>query len=191
MKKIDILKNQLFDYLDQKARASSGLTLSVVLLTRPKPQTLFLPKGQKGVALVVALIMLLILTILGINAVTTTTFETSIVGNQRIYNTAFYGADGGIEDFRFRSLNNYDILNGITTSFTQEITGSPANITYNVICQRIGGLVERGGNLYQPFRVESEGVAPNFPTAGRVTVESIIEIYAGDQGNVADSGKYN
>lgn len=148
-------------------------------------------KNQKGVALVVALIMLLILTILGINAVTTTTFETSIVGNQRIYNTAFYSADGGMEDFRLRSSSNYEILNGITTSFSEVIPGSPSSITYNVSFLKIGGLVDHGGILYQPFRVNSEGVAPNFPTAGRVNVESIIEIYAGDKGSVAETGKYN
>ncbi len=141
-------------------------------------------------ALVIALVMLLILTVVGINAVTTTTFETSISGNQRIYNTAFYGADGGLEDFRIRAQNNYEILQGITTFNTQTLPGSPFNITYNVTYNQIG-IKERGGIPYQTFRINSEGVAPSFPTAGRVTVESIMEIYPGGGGNVAESRKYN
>lgn len=48
-------------------------------------------------ALVVALLMLLILTIIGINAITTTTFETSISGNERISTDAFYVAEAGIQ----------------------------------------------------------------------------------------------
>ncbi len=147
-------------------------------------------KNQKGVALVIALMMLLILTLIGINAVTTTTFETSIVGNQRIYNTAFYGADGGLDDFRARAPNDSTILIANTGSYNETITGSPSNVTYNVNYQTMG-TINRGGTNYQVFRVESQGVAPNFPTAGRVNVESIFEIYAGGAGNVTETGKYN
>ncbi len=147
-------------------------------------------KNQKGVALVIALMMLLILTLIGINAVTTTTFETSIVGNQRVYNTAFYGADGGLDDFRARAPNDSTILIANTGSYNQIITGSPYDITYTVNYQSMG-TVSRGGTNYQVFRVESQGVAPNFPTAGRVSVESIFEIYAGGAGNIAETGKYN
>ena len=54
-------------------------------------------KDNKGMALVIALLMLLILTIIGINAITTTTFETSISGNERISTDAFYVAEAGIQ----------------------------------------------------------------------------------------------
>ena len=150
-------------------------------------------KNQGGMALVIALVMLLVLTIIGINAITTTTFETSISGNQRIYNTAFYGADGGIEDFRARAPGNVEIINGFITIPPQTITGSPFNVTYNVTYQGPGifSTVNYGGVTYQPFRVTSEGVATNFPTAGRVQVETIIEIYTGGSGSVAEAKKYN
>lgn len=54
-------------------------------------------KNDKGMALIVALLMLLVLTLIGINAITTATFETSISGNERIATDAFYAAEAGIQ----------------------------------------------------------------------------------------------
>ena len=54
-------------------------------------------KNNKGMALVIALLMLLVLTLIGINAITTTTFETSITGNERVATDAFYTAEAGIQ----------------------------------------------------------------------------------------------
>jgi hypothetical protein len=48
---------------------------------------------EKGVALVIALIMLLILTFIGISAISTTTFETNISGNERVGTGAFYASE--------------------------------------------------------------------------------------------------
>jgi len=48
---------------------------------------------EQGVALVIALIMLLILTFIGISAISTTTFETNISGNERVGTVAFYASE--------------------------------------------------------------------------------------------------
>jgi hypothetical protein len=50
-------------------------------------------RNKNGVALVIALIMLLILTFVGISAISTTTFETNITGNERVGTTAFYASE--------------------------------------------------------------------------------------------------
>jgi len=55
-------------------------------------------KHQKGVALVIALIILLVLTLIGISAIRTTTFEISISGNERAGTDAFYAAEAGIQE---------------------------------------------------------------------------------------------
>jgi len=55
------------------------------------------PQSQQGAALVMAIMILLILTVLGIYAVTTSTLETKIAGNERVLKDAFYAADGGID----------------------------------------------------------------------------------------------
>ena len=56
-------------------------------------------KNQNGVALVFALLIVLVLTLIGINAISTTTFETNIAGNERLYNKAFYTSDAGVDYF--------------------------------------------------------------------------------------------
>ena len=53
--------------------------------------------NQKGVALVVALIMLLVLTFIGISSISSSIFEAKISGNERFGSAAFYAADGGVE----------------------------------------------------------------------------------------------
>jgi hypothetical protein len=54
-------------------------------------------RNKKGVALIIALIMLLILTFIGISAISTTTFETNISGNERVGTVAFYASEAIIQ----------------------------------------------------------------------------------------------
>lgn len=54
-------------------------------------------QSQQGAALIIAVMILLILTVLGIYAITTSTLETKIAGNERVLKDAFYAADGGID----------------------------------------------------------------------------------------------
>ncbi len=54
-------------------------------------------RSEKGIALIIALLILLVLTLIGISAINTTTFETSISGNERVGTDAFYAAEGGIQ----------------------------------------------------------------------------------------------
>jgi len=54
-------------------------------------------RDQKGVALVIALLMLLILTLIGISSMSTAWFETKISGNEWFGSQAFYAAKGGVE----------------------------------------------------------------------------------------------
>ena len=69
-------------------------------------------KNKNGVALVVALIMLLILTFIGISAISTTTFETNISGNERVGTGAFYASEA-IFQVGLRQLNDPDFTNKI------------------------------------------------------------------------------
>jgi hypothetical protein len=50
-------------------------------------------RNKNGVALVIALIILLLLTFIGISAISTTTFETNITGNERVGTEAFYASE--------------------------------------------------------------------------------------------------
>jgi hypothetical protein len=53
-------------------------------------------RSENGVAIIIALIMLLILTFIGISAITTTTFEANISGNEKVGANAFYSSEAGI-----------------------------------------------------------------------------------------------
>ena len=52
---------------------------------------------QKGVALIIALLILLVLTLLGVSLINTATFENTISGNERVRIDAFYTAEAGIQ----------------------------------------------------------------------------------------------
>jgi len=54
-------------------------------------------KDDKGMALIVALMMLLVLTLIGIHSITSTTYEASISGNERVGTDAFYASEAGIQ----------------------------------------------------------------------------------------------
>jgi Tfp pilus assembly protein PilX len=53
--------------------------------------------NEKGVALVIALIMLIVLTLIGLSSIGTSIFETKISGYERFATNAFYAAEGGLE----------------------------------------------------------------------------------------------
>lgn len=127
-------------------------------------------KDQKGIALVVALIMLLVLTFIGFGAISLTSYEARIAGNERVYNNAFYASDGGIENFRGRASAGEFVYSVATSGGYQvNIGDSTSNITYRRWNRSEGGID------YAVFLVRSEGVSPSLPTSGRVVIESIIE----------------
>ena len=130
---------------------------------------------QKGAALIVALMLLLILTILGIMALDASLYEINIVGNQRVYHAAFYAAESGFDEFRSHPPLGDPNDNGPFSS--SKPIGTSGN-TYRYKWDRIGTRND-GETPYQIFKVTAEGTAPNFPNAGRVTIEAVIEIGAG------------
>jgi Tfp pilus assembly protein PilX len=75
-------------------------------------------KDEKGIALVLSILLLLIVTLIGISAVNTTTFDLLISGNKKASDQAFYVAEAGINEFlgRFRSdatnvINDNTVIN--------------------------------------------------------------------------------
>jgi hypothetical protein len=54
-------------------------------------------RDQKGVALILSILMLLVLTFLGMSSIGSTVFETQISGNERWGSAAFYAGNGGVD----------------------------------------------------------------------------------------------
>jgi hypothetical protein len=129
--------------------------------------------GQKGASLVVALMILLILTLIGISALQTTTHEVNIAGNERLYNRAFYTSDAGI-DYFFSTSGSYLLTPNSMGTVNSKSEGLDfGGATFNVTWTKI--KVKPGPPMTIDFLVRSEGTVPNFPAAGRVTIEAIIE----------------
>ena len=81
-------------------------------------------QSQQGAALIIAIMILLILTVLGIYAITTSTLETKIAGNERVLKDAFYAADGGIDYGRhviLLVLNNQSLPSGANPDDEDEL----------------------------------------------------------------------
>src|SRR4030066_41005 len=131
-------------------------------------------QDNKGVSLVIALLILLVLTLLGISAISTTTFETNIAGNERLYNRAFYSSDAGV-DYFFSRGNDYIALPNSMGTIDSRADGLALGGDYFLINWE-KRLSEIGPPKKYEFKITSEGISPNFPTAGRINIEAIIEV---------------
>ena len=131
-------------------------------------------KNQKGVSLVIALMILLVLTLIGISAISTTTFETNIAGNERLYNRAFYTTDSGVDyffsngNFYISLPNSFGTVNSITDGLA--LGGDYFLVNWERIVSDLGPPKK-----YE-FKITSQGISPNFPTAGRVMIEAVMDV---------------
>lgn len=103
-------------------------------------------RNQKGVVLVIALLMLLVLTLIGINAIGTSTFETSISGNERVGTDAFYAAEAGIQEAINQLPNNNPIPRTKLGENSYYWTGGPKDKSGNEQPIKFIGLYMKAGN---------------------------------------------
>jgi hypothetical protein len=127
---------------------------------------------QKGVVLVIALVMILVLTLIGFAAVNLTSYESRISGNERVYANAFYAADGGIENFRGQVSTGMFVYSAATSgSYQVAIGDSVSNVSYRKTVMNLPGMTGK----VAVFQVTSDGVSPNLPVPGKVRIEAIVE----------------
>ncbi len=122
----------------------------------------------------IALLILLVLTLIGISAISTTTFEANIAGNERLYNRAFYSSDAGV-DYFFSMGSSYISLTASSGTVDSRTDGIPLGGDYFLINweRRISDI---GPPKKYEFKITSEGISPNFPMAGRVNIEAVMDI---------------
>ena len=131
-------------------------------------------QDDSGVSLVIALLILLVLTLIGISAISTTTFETNIAGNERLYNRAFYSSDAGV-DYFFSRGNDYIALPNSMGAVDSRTDGLPLGGDYFLINWE-KRVAEIGPPKKYEFKITSRGISPNFPTAGRVNIECVMDV---------------
>ncbi len=84
---------------------------------------------QKGVALVIALLMMVVLTLIGLASVFSSSFEIKLSGNKRGSTDAFYSADSGIQVVTAK-IENFDLgkyVNNKYDPFTDATNLNPTN----------------------------------------------------------------
>jgi hypothetical protein len=96
---------------------------------------------EKGIAMVVALIILLVLTLIGFSSINTSTFESNIAGNERLGTEAFYAAEGCLQ-IAFNQLP-------ATTAFSESALGD-ASCWTGSIKDRSSPKPSESGKLFQP-----------------------------------------
>ena len=73
-------------------------------------------RGQRGAALVMALVILLILTILGVTAMSTSSLEQKMAGNIQDLTRAFQAAESGVDRVIDNNPTGFDLSEGVTTA---------------------------------------------------------------------------
>jgi len=149
-------------------------------------------KDEKGIALVVAILLLLVVTLIGISGVNLATFDNMIAGNKRASDQAFYVAEAGINEFlgRFRP--------GATSEITDNF---PSSTTWRLRLSTTGG---QGANSFgqapDPAKLQTESslqtqmdfgveVRHKLDAAGNVAFSGDSPIYiARSHGFTADGG---
>jgi len=123
-------------------------------------------KDEKGIALVLALILMLVLSVLAVAMVFLNTSETKFLVKERLSDSAFYIADGGVEyaiselqeDLNYRGPTAYPVANAGEFSVSVSTQGQPAN----------------------HYEITSIGYVPNAANPQETrTVTSIVNIVAG------------
>ncbi len=88
--------------------------------------------NDRGMILIMALVMLMLLTILGILSISTTTTELHIAGNDRNNSVAFYTADAA-NDYGQINDTIYTAITGTQAFWPMPETGNGTNNNYNSV----------------------------------------------------------
>ena len=131
-------------------------------------------RGSNGVSLVVSLVILLVLTLIGIAGISTTTFETNIAGNERLYNRAFYIADAGVD--YFGSTGGAYLLLPNSSGVVDSTAAGLSLGGDSFIVNWTRTLADFGPPMRYEFVITSRGLSLNFPTAGTVSIEAVVEV---------------
>ena len=105
-----------------------------------------IPAQQKGVALLMSLIILLILTILGLSALTSSTNQEQISSNIQQAKTAFYSAQSGVNGYTNEGNAGNDLTNAAHILALTRAAADPANINSTLAADALERCVAADGS---------------------------------------------
>ncbi len=136
-----------------------------------------LPKDQKGMALVIALIMLLVLTLIGMSSISSSYYETKISGNERFGAAAFYAAKGGVE-VGIRQLPILDAYSGNIGSDETYRSGGISPASPQPLAH-LGTMVRSGYDINWEFvRYQINATGQSFGATKEIEVQVSMGPYA-------------
>ena len=107
---------------------------------------------EKGVVIIIALLMLLVLTLIGISAISTTTFDINISGNERVGADAFYASEAGIQVGINQLPDTKPIPNTTLKEDSYYWSGGPADKGSPKSLQDLGLYQKAGFDSFWAFR---------------------------------------
>jgi len=115
------------------------------IMLLPNPVRQGAASQQRGMALIMALVILMILTILGVTAMTTSSLEEKMAGNIQEQTRAFQAAESGVSEAMVQILNS---TTGVIPATTKNFSGgrSAARYRVNSLGLVTGGSGGRSGN---------------------------------------------
>lgn len=126
--------------------------------------------NERGMALVIAMVILCILTIIGVAAINTSTIETLISGAEKERQEAFYAADGGIE------YALQQVATSVAPQGTYNLTDTNVTITVSKetdlsVTQRAGESIAFGDKPLKQYR-KVYTITSESTTRGSKTIEA-------------------
>jgi len=162
-----------------------------------------LVNNQRGSALIVALLMLVVLTLLGISSTTTSTVELQISGNDKLYKSSFFAADGGtavgselieqnIEDRNwtdYSTRGNIGIINGdlyLNRDTDAGIDPIPSDTNQDAVIP-LSAIVDPTAN---PFILDTSVPHTNLKIVGnsQLSTGSAVQLASGYEGKGKGAG---
>jgi Tfp pilus assembly protein PilX len=146
-------------------------------------------RDERGNALVVALLMLVVLTLLGIAALSTSTVELQISGNDKVTKKAFYSADGGTEMASELLEQNIEDRDWIASVSSPKLVGNVSVVTTNFYLNQpvnTPDAIPSDTNRDAIYPRDATNTVPhtNIKVRGRTTLSngSAIQLAAGYEG---------
>lgn len=129
-------------------------------------------RSERGMAMVIALLIMLVITFLGISSVSTSVFEAQITGNDRVGADAFFAAEAGVQV----ALNQIPVTNPVPRTKVGEDsycwTGTPQDKSTPKSIESLGRLQKSGYESHWSFRrFQVNATGESFGAAKEVEVQ--------------------
>jgi type IV pilus assembly protein PilX len=143
------------------------------------------PRGQRGAALAMGLVMLLVLTLLAISGINSASLEFVMAGNEQFRQSAFQAAETGIQ----QALNTavFDPQAAAVTTANVAVPNSATDTFTYTVTPQLGGVATPGlvpgfsAGFVSTYQFEIQSVGSSTRSAQATNFQGVIVIAPGSQ----------